>query len=86
MGFIYIMGMETILQPAELRKVVAYNIKSRRAELGLTQCDMAEKLRISQPHVSAMENGASCPNVEMLARLAAVLQIFPAVLVAEGSL
>ena len=85
MPFAYIRGMEIILQPAELRKVVAGNIKSRRIELGLTQCEMAEKLHISQPHVGRLENGASCPSVEMLARLAEVLRTNPGSLMDEGS-
>ena len=73
------------MQPDELKKVIADNIKSRRVELGLTQCDIAEKLHVSQPHVANLENGTRCPSVEMLARLAEVLQTNPGTLMAEGS-
>ena len=50
-------------------------IAERRKACGLTQQALAEKLHVSFQAVSKWENGNTCPDVELLPRLAAVLQI-----------
>lgn len=50
-------------------------ISDRRKALGFTQQALAEKLNISFQAISKWENGASCPDIELLPQLAAVLNI-----------
>ena len=50
-------------------------ISDRRKALRLTQQMLAEKLNISFQAVSKWEKGTSCPDIELLPRLAAVLNI-----------
>lgn len=50
-------------------------ITDRRKSLGLTQQALAEKLSISFQAISKWENGTSCPDVTLLPRLAAVLNV-----------
>lgn len=53
---------------------IAKFILHRRKALGLTQADVAEKLKVSFQAVSKWENG-TLPNVEMLVELAKLLQV-----------
>lgn len=50
-------------------------ISDRRKVLGFTQQALAEKLNISFQAISKWENGTSCPDIELLPQLAAVLDI-----------
>ncbi|WP_197137292.1 helix-turn-helix domain-containing protein [Crateriforma conspicua] len=51
---------------------------ARRKELGLTQLDMAERLRITQPTYSSIERGRRIPGIDTLAKIADALEIDPA--------
>lgn len=53
---------------------IAKFISHRRKSLGLTQADVAEKLKVSFQAVSKWENG-TLPNVEMLVELAKLLKV-----------
>lgn len=53
---------------------IAKFISHRRKALGLTQADVAEKLKVSFQAVSKWENG-TLPNVEMLVELAKLLRV-----------
>lgn len=48
-------------------------VRNKRVEAGLSQTELAERANITQPHVSAIERGASSPSVEVLHALAAAL-------------
>lgn len=48
-------------------------IRKRRQDLGLTQCELAEKLQCRQSTVSGWERGERMPRVADLYRLAEVL-------------
>lgn len=50
-------------------------IFDRRRALGFTQQVLAEKLNISFQAISKWENGTSCPDIDLLPRLAAVLNL-----------
>lgn len=50
-------------------------ISEKRKALGFTQQMLAEKLNISFQAISKWENGTSCPDIELLPQLAAVLNI-----------
>lgn len=45
-------------------------IKQARQQAGLTQKELAEKLKISQVNVSRWENGKRIPNVKTLCKIA----------------
>ncbi|WP_270245609.1 helix-turn-helix domain-containing protein [Lactococcus lactis] len=50
--------------------VFAEQLKTLRKINGLTQKELAEKLKIKQNSYSDWENGKSEPNIEMLVRIA----------------
>ena len=56
-------------------KTMAEVISSRRKELGLTQKDLAEKLDITDKAVSKWERDISCPDTQIIPRLAEILGI-----------
>ena len=53
---------------------IAKNIRFLRAEKNMTQDELAEKLYVTRQTVSNYETGKSRPDVEMLARMAEVLE------------
>lgn len=53
---------------------IGKNIKSLRIQQNMTQDELAEKLFVTRQTVSNYETGRSRPDVEMLARIAEVLQ------------
>lgn len=50
-------------------------IQARRKALGMTQQQLADKLHVSFQAVSKWENGATCPNIEILRDLAMTLNV-----------
>jgi DNA-binding XRE family transcriptional regulator len=48
-------------------------VYDRRAELGLTQAELADRAGMTQPQLSRLESGGATPTVPLLARLAAAL-------------
>ena len=51
------------------------HIAERRRRLGLTQCQVADRLGITPQAVSKWERGVSCPDVVYLDELATVLDV-----------
>ena len=50
-------------------------LKDLRKQVGLTQVDVAEKLRISQPAYASWERGVKKPTQENLVKIAQVLNV-----------
>jgi len=50
-------------------------IRAAREQVGITQAELAERMRISQPVVAALEAGRGNPTVGQLAAVAAALQV-----------
>lgn len=48
-------------------------VYDRRAELGLTQAELADRAGMTQPQLSRLESGGAIPTVPLLGRLAAAL-------------
>ncbi|WP_407936957.1 helix-turn-helix domain-containing protein [Kineosporia babensis] len=48
-------------------------VHDRRAALGLTQAELADRAGMTQPQLSRLESGGATPTVPLLARLAAAL-------------
>ena len=51
-----------------------YNLQSYRAKLGMTQVELAKKIKTDQRNISAMENGKRPIGKEMAKRLAKVFK------------
>ncbi len=45
-------------------------IRQARKNAGLSQVELAKKIKVSQPHVSNLETGEKPPSLEMLERIA----------------
>ena len=60
---------------SDLRKHLGRRIYEFRKQSGLTQARLAEKAKISNEFMSALERGAKLPSLEVLARIAAGLRI-----------
>ena len=58
----------------DLRKVLALNMKFYRKKLGISQANLAEKANITNNYIALIETGKRFPSVNMLERIANVLQ------------
>lgn len=54
---------------------LANGIKERRAELGLTQAELAEKVGVTRKTVNTVENGVFTPSALLALKLAAALNV-----------
>jgi len=54
---------------------ISENIAALRKQAGITQEDLANKLRVSNQAVSKWEAGKCCPDIEVLPELAAFFEI-----------
>jgi transcriptional regulator with XRE-family HTH domain len=59
----------------DLRQLLAFNLKQKRCELGITQAKLAEKADVSTQYIAMIEIGRKFPSLEMLERLAIALKI-----------
>lgn len=66
-----------------LREVLAKNLKRLRLAADLSQEDLAHRAEIDRTYVSSLERGRYSATVDMLERLAAVLGVKPADLLAD---
>jgi len=62
----------------DLRQVFAANLRRLRHERGLSQEDLAHEADINRTYMSKLEKGASYPGLEIIGKLARVLQVEPA--------
>lgn len=60
---------------ATLQKEVGEKIRDRRLELGMTQAQLAKKLKTSQSVVSDIEVGRYSPTLDTIERCAKVLGV-----------
>ena len=58
----------------DLRKVLASNMKHYRKILGISQAKLAEKADITDNYIALIETGKRFPSVNMLERIARVLE------------
>lgn len=54
---------------------IGKNIRKHRNRLGLTQEILAEKINVSIPHISRMENGSAKPSLQTLVDICNVLDV-----------
>ena len=58
-----------------IKALLGENIKKNRANLGLTQAQMAEKAKMATNYLGLIESGKKFPSAEMIERIAASLGI-----------
>ena len=56
-------------------KAIGRNIRAARTELGLTQEEAADRLKISQLHFGRLERGERPASLEMLAQIAVIFGV-----------
>jgi len=66
------------MDPRDLRKAFAANLRRLRHDSGKSQEDLAFDAGVNRTYLSKLEKGASYPGLEIIAKLAAVLEIEPA--------
>lgn len=66
-----------------LRARVARNLRRLRAEQGLTQERLADMAQLNRNYVGMIEREENAPTVDILEKLAKVLQVDPSCLLAE---
>jgi transcriptional regulator with XRE-family HTH domain len=62
----------------DLRQVFAANLRRLRHEKGLSQEDLAYEAGVNRSYMSQLEKGASYPGLEIIGKLAKVLEVEPA--------
>lgn len=68
------------MAPDELTARFALNVRKRRTALGLTQQELADRLKKHKPYVSEIENGKRTPWLPNLANFAEALETTPSAL------
>lgn len=59
---------------SKLPKTLGKKIQKRRKEMGLTQEELAEKIRMSRAYVGYIEQGRNAPSLEALEKIARALK------------
>lgn len=64
---------------------VGSEIKRRREDAGITQCELAKVVCVSQAAIAQYELGYKLPSLSMLCRIADVLGTTPAAILEAGT-
>jgi transcriptional regulator with XRE-family HTH domain len=62
----------------DLRQAFATNLRRLRHAKGLSQEDLAHEADVNRSYMSKLEKGGSYPGLEIIGKLAAVLEVEPA--------
>ena len=60
---------------ARLKEIFAFNLKGNRKKSGLTQEQLAEKAGVSTHHIAMIEIARNYPTLELVERIAGILNI-----------
>ena len=66
------------MDPRDLREAFAANLRRLRHAKGISQEELAHQAGINRSYMSKLEKGASYPGLEIIAKLATVLEVEPA--------
>lgn len=61
----------------EIREVLAFNLRLRRQELGLSQEDLADAAELDRTYISSLERCRYGATIDVVARLAVALRMEP---------
>jgi len=73
----YSTGMETEVQPAELKSLFCKRLKEARVAAGVSQSELARLMDVPPSYICALENGAKSPQLGTIARLSEHLGVHP---------
>jgi transcriptional regulator with XRE-family HTH domain len=65
------------MDPRDLREAFAANLRRLRHARGISQEGLAHEAGINRSYMSRLEKGASYPGLEIIAKLATVLEVEP---------
>jgi transcriptional regulator with XRE-family HTH domain len=71
------------MDPKDLRQAFAANLRRLRHARGISQEDLAYSAEVNRSYLSKLEKGVSYPGLEIIAKLANVLGVEPAELLAH---
>jgi len=60
---------------ANLGEIFAHNLKKKRRICGLSQAKLAERVNVSTHHIAMIEIARNYPTLELVERIASVLEI-----------
>jgi transcriptional regulator with XRE-family HTH domain len=66
------------MDPRDLRQAFANNLRRLRHAKGISQEDLAHEAGVNRSYMSKLEKGASYAGLEIIAKLATVLETAPA--------
>ena len=69
--YYYFVGNEMVT----LIEIFAQNLKEKRHKIGITQAELAEKAGVSTHHIAMIEIARNYPTLELIERIAEVLNI-----------
>ncbi len=67
----------------EIRKTFAANLKKYRKAKGLSQEDLAHQAELDRTYISALERCVYAASIDVVGKIAVVLEILPSDLLAE---
>ncbi len=76
--------MEEKADEDDIPQLFGKNVQKYRKEMGLTQEQLSEKLKISQKHLSILENGTQFASASLIGRIATALNVSPAMLFGDS--
>ncbi|MEV6071420.1 XRE family transcriptional regulator [Nocardia sp. NPDC052001] len=62
---------------AELNRMIGRRLRSQREKAGMSMRELAQRVEVSQPFLSQLENGVSAPSMSTIYRLATALGVVP---------
>lgn len=65
---------------SNIREILGTNIKFFRRSKGITQETLAEMVEVSGSYIGYLERGKKSPSLDLLAKIADILQVAPATL------
>jgi transcriptional regulator with XRE-family HTH domain len=71
------MGFLAPMEQPDFRQVIARNVRVARAARGISQEALADEAGVDRSYMSRIERGVTWVGVEILVKLAAVLEVEP---------
>jgi transcriptional regulator with XRE-family HTH domain len=63
-----------------IRQVVGQNVRKYRLEAGISQEELAARMKVEQGYISRLEGGIRNPTIDTIAQLAEALGVTPSLL------
>ncbi|MDM4772950.1 helix-turn-helix domain-containing protein [Solimonas sp. SE-A11] len=76
--------MQKKRKPSTLNKLFGVNVKLERTRLGITQEELALRIKTEQPYLSKVERGVVASSLDFVERIAKALNVKPVDLLDEN--